>query len=109
LEDVGWCHRVLLLSLSSLGMCAMHANILEQRSLIFPPRSCRAALAEAVLSCCWTCPDSARLLGMVTPIWLLIQDTTICVIVAGRGPLVSAHRTVHLRGQLQGNSAGNSK
>ncbi|KAF6266221.1 hypothetical protein COO60DRAFT_1473913 [Scenedesmus sp. NREL 46B-D3] len=38
LEDVGWCHRVLLLFLSSLGMCAMHANILEQCSLLFPPR-----------------------------------------------------------------------
>ncbi|KAF6243635.1 hypothetical protein COO60DRAFT_1602688, partial [Scenedesmus sp. NREL 46B-D3] len=40
LEDVGWCHRVLLLFLSSLGMCAMHANILEQCSLLFPPRPC---------------------------------------------------------------------
>ncbi|KAF6255545.1 hypothetical protein COO60DRAFT_1534884 [Scenedesmus sp. NREL 46B-D3] len=38
LEDVGWCHRVLLLFLSSLGMCAMHANILEQCSLLFLPR-----------------------------------------------------------------------
>ncbi|KAF6263569.1 hypothetical protein COO60DRAFT_416003 [Scenedesmus sp. NREL 46B-D3] len=38
LEDVEWCHRVLLLFLSSLGMCAMHANILEQCSLLFPPR-----------------------------------------------------------------------
>ncbi|KAF6250317.1 hypothetical protein COO60DRAFT_895287 [Scenedesmus sp. NREL 46B-D3] len=38
LEDVEWCHRVLLLFLSSLGMCAMHANVLEQCSLLFPPR-----------------------------------------------------------------------
>ncbi|KAF6262442.1 hypothetical protein COO60DRAFT_1496006, partial [Scenedesmus sp. NREL 46B-D3] len=31
-------YRVLLLFLLSLGMCAMHANILEQCCLLFPPR-----------------------------------------------------------------------
>ncbi|KAF6254881.1 hypothetical protein COO60DRAFT_1538128 [Scenedesmus sp. NREL 46B-D3] len=69
LEDVGWCHRVLLLFLSSLGMCAMHANILEQYSLLFPPRDATSAGANGKLTAPITSITSTKA-GPHTPLLL---------------------------------------